>query len=227
MPTLLMMTNSAAPAPFASKGLRFRVLLGMAFVVCACLLSACRAPSHPPSSSLNVIAASTPSMTGALQEGDVIQIAFATSTNLNSTQRIQLDGQISLQFVGNVKAAGKTPAELQKSLEKLYEPQLRGVEPITVTVISTSAAVYVTGAVLRPGKIAMEKPLTVLEAIMEAGGADGSRAKLSAVTVLRVEDGKRISRRFDLKRALEGKDLSLFYLKPGDTVYIPEKVVNF
>jgi polysaccharide biosynthesis/export protein len=206
-----------------SRGLCVLGLMALAFVI-----GGCQAPAPiPGNSSLNALDASIPSMSGVLRQGDIIQITFATSTNLNTAQRIQVDGNISLQFVNNVPAAGKTPVELAQALEKLYEPHLRGSEPITVTVISNAAAVYVTGAVLRPGRIALERPLTVLDAVMEAGGVDNSRAKLSGVTVLRVENGQRVGRRVNLKRALEGTDTSLFYLKPYDIVYVPEKAINF
>ena len=191
-----------------------------------CFMTACQSPTYPPGSSLDAMALAAPSISGTLQEGDTIQVAFAGSTNLNTTQRIPLDGQISLQFVGKLKATGKTTAELEKDLAQVYQPQLRGAESITVTVVTSSAAVYVTGAVLRPGKIPLDRPFTVLEAIMEAGGVD-SRAKLSGVTVLRVEGGQRIARKIDLKRTLEGKDSFLFYLKPADIIYVPEKVINF
>jgi polysaccharide biosynthesis/export protein len=206
------------------RGLCVLALLILAFVIGGCQAPA---PSVPANSSLNAIDASVPSMPGVLRQGDVIHITFATSTNLNATQRIQMDGNISLQFVNNVPASGKTPVELAQDLEKLYQPHLRGAEPITVTVISNAAAVYVTGAVLRPGRIPLERPLTVLDAVMEAGGVDNSRAKLSGVTVLRVENGQRVGRRVNLKRALEGTDTSLFYLKPYDIVYVPEKAINF
>jgi polysaccharide biosynthesis/export protein len=205
-----------------SRGLCVLGLMALAFVI-----SGCQAPSIPANSSLNALEASIPSMSGVLRQGDIIQITFATSTNLNTAQRIQMDGNISLQFVNNVPAAGKTPVELGQALEKLYQPHLRGTEPITVTVISNAAAVYVTGAVLRPGRIALERPLTVLDAVMEAGGVDNSRAKLSSVTVLRVENGQRVGRRVNLKRALEGTDTSLFYLKPYDIVYVPAKAISF
>ena len=66
-----------------------------------------------------------------------------------------------------------------------------------------------------------------LRAVMEAGGVDNSRAKLSGATVLRVENGQRVSRRVNLKDALEGKDASLFYLKPFDIIYVPAKAINF
>jgi polysaccharide biosynthesis/export protein len=205
-----------------SRGFCVLGLMAWMFAICGC-----QAPSIPANSSLNALEASIPSMSGVLRQGDIIQITFATSTNLNTAQRIQMDGNISLQFVNNVPAAGKTPVELAQTLEKLYQPHLRGTEPITVTVISNAAAVYVTGAVLRPGRIALERPLTVLDAVMEAGGVDNSRAKLSGVTVLRVENGQRVGRRVNLKRALEGTDTSLFYLKPYDIVYVPAKAISF
>lgn len=204
---------------------RFILILGSLTLVC--VMTACQSPSYPSGSSLGAMAGDAPSISGALQEGDIIQVAFAASTNLNTTQRIQLDGQISLQFVGKMKAAGKTPVELEKSIEQLYQPQLRSAESITVTVVSSSAAVYVAGAVLRPGKIPLERPFTVLEAIMEAGGVDNTRAKLSGVTVLRVEGGQRIARKINLKHTLEGKESFLFYLQPHDVIYVPEKVINF
>jgi polysaccharide export outer membrane protein len=204
-----------------------RMLCSLWLVALLFVIAGCQTPPIPSSSSLNVVDASVPSMPGVLREGDVIQITFATSTNLNATQRIQMDGNVSLQFVNNVPAAGKTPLEFAQSLEKLYQAHLRGMEPITVSVISNAAAVYVTGAVLRPGRIPLERPLTVLDAVMEAGGIDNTRAKLSGVTVLRVENGQRVSRRVNLKSALEGKDSSLFYLKPFDIVYVPAKAINF
>ncbi|HMJ66656.1 MAG TPA: polysaccharide biosynthesis/export family protein [Candidatus Binatia bacterium] len=202
-------------------------LVACGLVALACGLTACQTPTYPPTSSLNVVDSEIPPAPAALREGDVIQVSFATSTNLNVTQRIPLDGQLSMQFIGKVKASGQTPHELEKTLEKMYEPQLRGAEPITVTLVTSAAAVYVSGAVVRPGKIPLDRPMTVLDAVMEAGGVDANRAKLSGVTVLRVENGRRISRRVNLKKALEGKDATLLYLKPYDTVYVPEKVINF
>ena len=204
-----------------------RMLCGLLLMALSFVMAGCQTPTAPANSSLNMLDASIPSMPGVLREGDVIQITFATSTNLNATQRIQMDGNVSLQFVNDARAAGKTPLEFAQSLEKLYQAHLRGAEPITVTVISNAAAVYVTGAVLRPGRIPLERPLTVLDAVMEAGGADSVRAKLSGVTVLRVENGQRVSRRVNLKEALEGKDVSLLYLKPFDIVYVPAKSINF
>src|SRR4051812_28177915 len=92
-------------------------------VALACCFTACQTATYPPNSSLNIIDAAVPPASAALREGDLIQVNFATSTNLNVTQRIPLDGQLSMQFIGKVKASGQTPHELEKTLEKMYEPQ--------------------------------------------------------------------------------------------------------
>ncbi len=89
---------------------------------------------------------------------------------------------------------------------------------------STIYSIYVGGAVHRPGKLPVDRPMTPLEAIMEAGGFDPDRARLAEVTVLRVEDGKQLTFRLNLKRVLQGTDPSPFYLKPFDVVHVPCRV---
>jgi polysaccharide export outer membrane protein len=164
--------------------------------------------------------------TNRLQEGDVVMLSFQYFTNYNSTQKISLDGTLNLEMVGQVQAAGKSTLELQGDLARLYKPLVKEDSP-TVKLLSTVASVYVGGAVNRPGKLAMERPMTPLEAIMEAGGFDPSRARLSDVTVLRVEHGKQITFHLNLKRVLQGGDPAPFYLKPFDIIHVPSKTFNF
>ena len=161
-----------------------------------------------------------------LREGDVLRIVFENVTNLNTVVTIPLDGSISLQLVGQTKVIGKTVPELQTNLVALYEPHIKSTE-ITVTRVSSAASYTVGGAVARPGKLPLERPLTVLEAIMEAGGLVTARAKVSDVSVFRIENGKRINYQFNLKKALRGEEPSLFYIKPFDVIYVPEKTFNF
>lgn len=163
-----------------------------------------------------------------LSPGDVIRIAFPSAQNLDTTQQIRRDGKVNLYLVGEVNADGLTPAELEKHLIKLYSTQLLSSE-ITVTVVSSSFAVYVTGAVLRPGKIQPDRALTVLGAIMEAGGFDHAKANTKSVVVIRTENGQTSRVTLNLKALMDGKDskesleAATFYLKAHDIVYVPEK----
>jgi polysaccharide biosynthesis/export protein len=164
--------------------------------------------------------------TNLLQEGDIVGITFQYSTNFDAVQQISLDGMLNLESITPVKAAGKTVVELQTELTKLYKPQIKD-DTVTVKLVSSADSVYISGAVIRPGKIPMARPMTALEAIMEAGGFDPNRAKLSEVTVLRIENGKQKVYRLNLKETLQGENEEPFYLKPFDIVNVPTKTFNF
>jgi polysaccharide biosynthesis/export protein len=160
--------------------------------------------------------------TYVLREGDVLKITFPGSPNLNSVQPIRTDGKISLQLVGEVQAAGLTPENLQHKLMDLYAPQLSQKE-LTVEVQSSSFPVYVTGTVLRPGKIVSDHPITALEAIMEAGGPDYTKANLKNVSVIRQEGNQTKIYKLNLKRVMDGQVSEPFYMKPSDIIFVPEK----
>jgi polysaccharide export outer membrane protein len=161
-----------------------------------------------------------------LHEGDTLSVTFAGAPDLNTAAAIRRDGRITLKSLGEFKAAGLTPPEMEKELLKLYGPQLQTKE-VSVTVLSSAFPVYVTGAVLRPGKIFSDRPLTALEAIMEAGGPDYTRANLKAVRVLRTEHGQTQHYVVNLKDVLRGPKPDQFPLKPADILYVPEKFSMF
>ncbi len=179
-------------------------------------------PVIPETAVATPSAATTTPATFTLREGDVLKITFPGSPSLNSIQPIRTDGKIALPLVGEVKAAGMTPADLQKQLMDLYAPQLVSKE-VTVEVQSSSFPVYVTGAVLRPGKISSDHPITALEAIMEAGGFDSAKANMKSVEVIRQEGNRTRNYILNLKLLMEGKPSEPFYLKPADIIFVPEK----
>jgi polysaccharide biosynthesis/export protein len=166
-----------------------------------------------------------PPVSNVFKEGDVLQITFPGASDLNTVQKIPLDGVLQLPFAGAIPAVGKTPAELQDIILDRYEGQLQ-LREVNVTMVATSATIYVSGAVLRPGRIPIERPLTALEAVMEAGGFDPNRARLNRVIVIRHEDGHQLTYQVDLKRALSGRPTNPFYLRPFDIVHVPAKTFN-
>ena len=177
-----------------------------------------------PKASDTVPAPTTPSApTYVLRAGDTLKISFPGSPNLNSVQQIRSDGKITLSLgLGETDAAGLTVEALQKKLMNLYAPQLSSKE-VTVEVQSSSFPVYVTGAVLHPGKITTDHPITALEAVMEAGGFDYTTANLKGVVVIRQEGNRTRNYTLNLKRVMEGKVDKPFYLKPADIIYVPQR----
>jgi polysaccharide export outer membrane protein len=161
-----------------------------------------------------------------LREGDVLKISFPGSPNLDTTQQIRRDGKITLESVGEITAVGLAPSDLEKEISKDYGSQLVTKE-VTVSVVSSSLPVFVTGAVLHPEKVLSDHPLTALEAIMEAGGFDYSKANLKDVRVIRQENGREHTYVLNLKLVMQGKQVDPFYLKPYDIIYVPERFQMF
>ena len=158
----------------------------------------------------------------SLREGDVLNITFPGAANLNTTQQIQRDGKIALPLIGELKVAGMATGDIEKELISRYASQLVSKE-VTVTVVSASFPVYVTGSVLHPGKILSNRPISALEAIMEAGGINHATANLKAVAIIRYEGERAKHYTLNLKDVLRGEAIKPFYLKPSDIVYVPEK----
>ena len=228
------MMDSIVPQIVAAARHRFSsvALLPFAFMAASLLAGCGNQSSFDPSNSPKTQGAQTGQLTGKsnesinLREGDVLKIIFPGSPTLDSTQVIRRDGKINLPLVGDVDAAGMTPAALEKKLVELYAPQLSSKQ-VTVQVESSSFPFYVTGMVLRPGKILADHPITALEAVMEAGGFDYARADLKDVTVIRRENNIMKNYKLNLKAMLNGRKSDPFYLKPDDIVYVPERFNMF
>jgi polysaccharide export outer membrane protein len=157
-----------------------------------------------------------------LREGDSVRIAFPGSPNLDSVQLVRRDGKVTVTLGGEAMAMDKTPAELEKEILNQFGAQL-AVKQVVVTMTASTYPVFVTGAVLRPGKIAAERPMSALEAVMEAGGFDFAKANLKSVMVLRQAEGQVINYKLNFQEILKGPKSEPFYLKPSDVVYVPEK----
>ena len=183
-------------------------------------LAGCSTPDYQPTDSVTDKTDKPEQV--VLREGDLLRINFPGAPNLNTTQQIRRDGKITLPLIGDVVAAGKTRVDLENDLKDQYKSQLVTKE-VTVTVESSSFDVYVTGAVLRPGKVISSRPLTALEAIMEAGGPDYTRANLKSVKITRNNKNRMEHFTLNLKDVLDGKSSEPFYLKPSDIVFVPEK----
>jgi polysaccharide export outer membrane protein len=190
------------------------------------LTAGCQTDDFTPLPSQQAGGATNVSEVIILRAGDVLKVSFPANANLNTTAPVRRDGIISMPLIGEVKAAGKTPKQLEAELVDLYSTQLLSKE-VTVEVQSSSFPVYVTGSVLHAGRIVSDHPMTAFEAIMEAGGFDYAKASLTGVVVIRQEGDHVQKFKLDLKKVMDGKAGAPFYLKPGDTIFVPEKFIWF
>jgi polysaccharide export outer membrane protein len=158
-----------------------------------------------------------------LHEGDTVRIVFPGAPKLDTLQAIRRDGKITMDIVGEIKAAGLTPHELEQQLLKLFDAQLVDKE-VTVSVPSSMFSIYVTGAVMHSGKLTSERPLTPLQAVLEAG-VDTTRSDLKRVIVIRTTpEGATERYKVDLHKVVkEGAPADNLILKPLDIIFVPEK----
>jgi len=125
-------------------------------------------------------------------------------------------------MVGEVSARGRSVAALQSDLARRYKSQLQDND-VVVVLDSCAAVVYITGAVNKPGKVPLDRPMTAFEAIMEAGGFDPGLANLKKVTLVRNENGRQLTQTLDLSPTLHEQSSTPFFLKPYDVVYVQER----
>src|SRR5438477_8355693 len=173
-------------------------------------------------SSANLASQAAPPARVTLAPGDVIKLTFIGAPELNQSQKIRADGKVSLPLVGEVDAAGKTLVALQSELSQLYKSQLKNSD-LLITLESATTQVVISGAVAKPAKIGFDKPTTVFQAIMEAGGAN-AYGNLKSVRLIRMVNGVQHSQVLDLTPTLKGEAVRPFYVRDGDVIYVPQSL---
>ena len=153
-----------------------------------------------------------------LSPGDVLKLSFAEESDLDQTQKIRRDGKISLPYLGEVTAAGRRVIDLQRELIHRYDDYLDNPE-VLVTVDNGSATVIVSGFATYPGKITFDRPTTVYQAIMTAGGVT-DYGSLSNIHLTRVINGVQLTETINLRSNIRGKPTYPKYVQDGDVIYI-------
>jgi protein involved in polysaccharide export with SLBB domain len=153
-----------------------------------------------------------------LSPGDVIKLSFAEETDLDQTQRIRRDGKVSLPLIGEVQAAGKRIIDFQHELTRRYDESLENPE-VLVTLENGPATVIVAGFATYPGKITFDRPTTVYQAIMQAGGVS-DYGSLSNIHLTRIINGVQHTETINLRPNIRGKPTLPEYVQDGDVIYI-------
>lgn len=163
-----------------------------------------------------------------LQVGDLIAIRFWGNPELDEEVTIRPDNRISLPFVDEVEAAGRTPAELDAELTRRYTGELARPE-ITVIVRQFSGQrVFIGGEVNNQGALPLTGPVTLLQAVQEAGGFRTSARRRQVLLIRTTPEGERIARSLDLRPVLSGAEPGAdIALHPSDIIFVPRtKITN-
>lgn len=168
-----------------------------------------------------------------LQPFDSISVSIYNQPDLSASQRISDIGTIALPLVGEIKIAGLTTSEAQKTIASAYIDQEYLVNPIvTVTIQSfTPQTVTVLGELGGGGQVQFPdgvQELPIQEVVAKAGDFSGI-AKSTQVRVERKITGEEKPKIFivDVKTIIEstkdGEAVDTFMIRPGDIIFVPRR----
>ena len=153
-----------------------------------------------------------------LSPGDEIKAAYADETIPDQTQKIRRDGKVSLPLIGEVTAAGKRVIDFQHELVNRYEGKLDNSE-VLVTLTNGTASVTVSGFANKPAVYSFDRPTTVYQAVMEAGGPS-DYGSASNIHLTRIINGVQHTETINLRPTVHGNPTLPKYVQDGDVIYI-------
>ena len=150
---------------------------------------------------------------------DSLQITVWKEPTLSGTIPVRPDGMISMVLVGDLRAAGMTPMALSADISQRLKKYIQ--DPVVTVVVLgvNSQRIFTVGEVSHVGPIMMTPGMTVLQAIVAAGGLT-QFANSKKIYILRSVGGKQQKLPFNYKLALKGDNQGIELL-PGDTIVIP------
>ena len=167
-----------------------------------------------------------------LQPPDEIEVHCSKAPEIDmQRQQIRPDGKVSFEAVGEIEAAGKTPAQVANALRakilELYN--LTGDNPIDIRVVAfRSKRYYVLGQVANPGAQIYSGRDTVLGAIALAGSPT-VLAWQERIQVIRPSGSKNVRPKifevnFD-RMSAHGDASKDVLLQEGDIIYVPPTIL--
>lgn len=209
---------------------RAPALLGGASVIMLLSLVSCAQPPAPHRATLP-----TPETAPALYQapleaetrfrvGDRIMVRSYYDPQFNQDLLVRPDGKVSLLLLGELRAAGMTPAELRDLLLRQYG-KVANSPDITVSLAeSADLEVFLGGEVRQPSVHQLRGSLTVLQAITMAGGLLPSANAKQVLLIRRDETGAQDVFEIDLDRVLTN-EMPDPYIRRHDLIFVPRTAI--
>ena len=159
--------------------------------------------------------------------GDEISVSVPFEPSYSvSTVLVRPDGMISTPLGQDIRAAGRTAAELDTALQVEYARTLRHpLVRVSVLRVSNNTA-YCIGEVNSPVSTDMGGGMTVLQLIARAGGVKGTGNWKSVLLLHRIAGNQIVARTLRVDRMMEGDpNTPDVTLAPSDIVYVPRTFI--
>ncbi|QIK80046.1 sugar transporter [Sphingomonas piscis] len=162
-----------------------------------------------------------------INPGDELEVLVWGEERLQRTVRVLPDGTFAFPLVGQISAAGRLPAELERTITIGLQPQYKGEVPrVSVSVKNPSGFQFsVIGKVKGPGTFTPGRYVNALEAL-SIGGGPTEFADLSNIRIVRKAGSNLEIIRVKIGDALRGNAGRLTaseipQIISGDTLVVP------
>lgn len=167
-----------------------------------------------------------------LGPGDVINFSLYGRPELDRPGfRIAPDGTISYLQAQNIKVAGLTIDEARLAIEQGLSSNFRSPRVIITPEEVGSKRFTILGKVINKGVVTLDRPITLVEAIANAGGIETGLFERNTVELADL-DRSFISRKgqqlpVDFRRLLHEGDMKLnIEIEPNDFIFIASTITN-
>ncbi len=106
---------------------------------------------------------------------DTLNILVWRNPDLSATVSVRPDGRISSPLVEDLMAAGRSPVDLARDIEKTLAKFIR--EPVVTVVVGGFQGIYpeqirIVGEAAKPQSVPYRQQMTILDVMIAAGGPD-------------------------------------------------------
>lgn len=153
---------------------------------------------------------------------DVLDISVWKEPELTKQIPVRSDGKISLPLLGDIVAAGRTPAQLRVDISDKLKGYIEDPRVDIIVQQINSLKYNVFGEIGKPGSYVLNGGTTIVDAIALAGGLKDF-ARRRKIYILRVDSAGVQSRfTFNYDDFIKGKNTRQnILLKPRDTIVVP------
>lgn len=203
-----------------------KMLIRLCGLACLLLLAAC---TTMPASNQAPPFTTHPEAVATYHIGvdDQLQVTVWQNPDLSVSVPVRPDGKITVPLIGDVQAGGRTPTQVSAEIQTRLKAYMRDPQvAVIVTQLRSHeylTRVSVTGAVQHPVSAPYHQGMTVLDAILAAGGVNAFAAADDTVLYRKI-DGATKAYRVRLDEILQSGDLATNYpLQPGDVITVPTR----
>jgi len=202
--------------------------LSRCFALCLPLLLAACATTGGGSAPPKLDAEAQAVTTYHIGVDDQLQITVWHNPDLSVSVPVRPDGRITVPLIGDVVAGGRTPDQVSAEIKDKLQSYIRDPQVAVILIALRSneylSRVRVTGAVRSPISIPYRQGMTVLDAVLAAGGITEFAAPDRTELYRKGEGGSPVSYAVHLEKILQKGDLANNYpVQPGDVITVPQR----